>query len=255
MNQKKVLLCEDTLEGIFTAVYDGWHYGKSCDVEIRTEMPENLELFCEYESITSDREKSQKVAGSILRKLGIEVYEAVCHASLSTHPEKGTAVFHVIWQALSGGKCNRGIMNALADPYVNLVSKLHTKVGHECHRFTGFIRFHEVGGGVLFSKINPENDILLMLAPHFENRFPNENWMIYDERREKVLLHRKREACTVQEGVRLLPKHQEALSQTEEYEQLWKAFCQSITIQERKNPKLQQQFLPKKFRPNMLEFQ
>ena len=46
----------------------------------------------------------------------------------------------------------------------------------------------------------------------------------------------------------------ESLLKTEEYEELWRCFCKSITIQERTNGMLQQQFLPLKFRKNMTEF-
>lgn len=252
---KIVFICEDSMEGIFTAVYDGWLCEKNgVQVEIRTEMPENLELFCKYQSVTTDFGKSCKVARTIRRKLGSHTYECVCYAAVSRHPEKGTAIFRVLRKAMAGGRYDAGIMDDLADLYVNMVSKMHTKVWHEFHRFMGFVRFSEVGGGVLFSKIAPENDIILMLAPHFENRFPNEHWMIYDEKRHKVLLHRRGEKCSVHRDVQLSDEYSEKLTDAQEYEKLWKAFCKSITIEERRNKKLQQQFVPKKFRPNILEF-
>lgn len=157
-------------------------------------------------------------------------------------------------QALGGKRCNRQVMEALADPYVNLVAKLRIKVWHEMHRFFGFVRFREVGGGILFSKIAPENDILTMLAPHFENRFPNEAWMLFDESRGKVLVHRKGEKCVLHTGVFLSGQYREALEEREMYEDLWRTFCAGITIEERKNEKLQKHLVPKKFRENMTEF-
>lgn len=255
-DEKLILLCEDSMEGIFTAVYDGWISGaKGIFVEIRTEMPDCLELFCTYKEIVTDCEKSCKVGRTIRNKLGEEAYEYLCYAVVSTHPDKGTAIFQVLLKALSKGRRNVRIMEDLSDPYVNRVWKLHTKVWHEFHRFYGFVRFREIGGGVLFSKIAPENDILVMLAPHFENRFPNEHWMIYDERRHKVILHPKGERCTLRTDVELSQDYREELMNTEEYEDLWKVFCEGITVHERRNGKLQQQFVPLKFRSNMLEFQ
>ena len=252
---KIVYICENSMEGIFTAVYDGWLREKNgVQVEIRTEQPENLELFCRYETVAADFGKAHKVAGTIRRKLERLTYEHICYAAVSVHPEKGTAIFRVLRKALAGGRCNREIMEDMADFYVNMVSGMHTKVWHEYHRFLGFVRFAELGGGVLFSKIAPENDILAMLAPHFENRFPNEYWMIYDENRHKVLIHERGEKCTIRREVELSKEYSTALLEAQEYETLWKAFCKSITIEERKNKKLQQQFLPRKFRPNMLEF-
>lgn len=41
----------------------------------------------------------------------------------------------------------------------------------------------------------------------------------------------------------------------EEYQKLFRQFCDSIAIEARINPKLQMSMLPLRFRPNMTEFQ
>lgn len=253
--EKKILVCEDSLEGIFTAVYDGWHWGnKGIRVGITSEEPEYPELFTERVDIASDGEKAEKVARTVRRKLGEAVYEAVCYAAVSLHPDKGTAIYYLLRRALGQGRCDPGVLEALADPAVSLVSSLRVRVWHELHRFYGFVRFRELGGGVLFASIQPENDILELLGPHFSHRFPNENWMIYDEGREKVLTHEKGRECAVYIQAALNRELQEIPAETDEYEALWKAFCTCITIPERKNEKLQKQFVPLKFRSNMVEF-
>lgn len=256
MNQEKtVLICEDSMEGIFTAVYDGWREAKGGRrVEVYTHAPENLEFFCTYRPIETDTVKAGKVMRTILMKLGVKNYETICFAAASACAERGTAIYQVLRKALGAGRGNERIMEALADPDVALVSKLHIKVWNEYHRYLGFVRFREIGGGALFSQIRPENDILAMLGPHFANRFPNENWIIFDEAREMALLHPKGEDCTIRSGVRLSQEYKDSLAGREEYEELWRAFVDSVTIKERKNPGLQQQFLPLKFRGNMTEF-
>ena len=251
---KKILICEDSMEGIFSAVYDGWKYGNRYEVCLHTGEPWERELFAEYESIPTDPVKAGKVISSIRKKLGMNVWEYIGYSAAADDPERGTAVFHTLWKALAHGRRNRDIMEELADPYVDQVFKLHTKVWHEYHRLLGFVRFREAGGGVLFSRITPDNDILEMLAPHFQNRYPLESWMIYDEKRNKVLLHPSGGACTVRRDVHLEPDKEQRLAETDEYEQIWKEFCRSITIEARRNPALQQQFLPRKFQRNMTEF-
>lgn len=253
-NTKIILTCEDSLSGIFTAVYDGWKYAsQGYLIEIRTETQDSMELFCIYKEIMPDEEKAWKVGRSIHTKLGIKVYENICYAIASDHPEKGTAIFYVLRQGFAGGKYNKKVMEALADPYINLVARLRIKVWNEIHHFLGFIRFQEIKG-VLLSKISPENDILVMLAPHFENRFPGEAWMIYDEKRKKVLVHQVREKCMVYRDVAFLDEESGYLAEDDAYETLWKTFCQSIEIKERRNKKLQQQNVPKKFQVDMIEF-
>lgn len=254
--EKKILICEDNLAGICTAVYDGWKWGSAgMDVEIVTREPECPEFFCTCVSVKTDMEKSRKVTRSIYRKLGREAYEAVCYSAISTYPQKGTVIFRMLQKALKKDGYGREIMKVFADPDVNLVSKLRIRVWHEFHRYFGFVRFREVGAGVLFARIAPENDILEMLAPHFSDRFPNENWMIYDERRHKVLTHPKGGECTVHSRIMLGEEYRDDLAEPEIYETLWRSFCENITISERRNPGLQQQLVPLKFREHMLEFQ
>lgn len=253
--EKRIFVCEDHIEGIFSAVYDGWSWRmRGQKVEILVKEPECPDFFSTIETLSSDSVKAGKVLRTIREKLGVDVYEALCYTAVSCHPDKGTLIFRVLWQALSGGRRDRHIMENLSDVDVNTVSKIRIKVWHELHRYYGFVRFREIAGEVLFSKINPENDILEMLAPHFADRFPRENWMIYDERRKKVLLHPRNGTCSIEKDREFLQEQDHILSEKEEYEELFKGFCRSVTIQERANPSLQRQLLPLKFRSNMPEF-
>lgn len=253
--KKKVLVCENSLEGISTAVYDGWRWpDRGISVEISPEEPEYPELFTDRVQIKSDGIKAEKVLRSVRRKLGERVYEAVCYAAVSSHPNRGTAVFYLLRRALGKGRCDRRVLEALTDPAVNLVSSLQVKVWHEIHRYYGFVRFRQLTGGILYASISPGNDILELLCPHFSDRFPNENWMIYDEHRQKVLVHKRGKECVVYGKVQLDGEKREELAQGDEYEMLWKTFCHKTAILERGNQKLQKQFVPLKFRSNMLEF-
>ena len=202
--KKKMLICDDTIEGIFTAVYDGWRWGnRGFSVGIAVREPDYPELFTENLEIISDSVKAFKVARTIKNRLGGQVYEAVCYAAASVHPEKGTAIFYLLRRALEKGRI--------------------------------------------------DTRVLELLAPHFSDRFPNENWMIYDKKRQKVLAHEQGGECTVYIQAVLNTQETDPV-QSDEYENLWKAFCSHITIPERKNPGLQRQFVPLKFRSNMPEF-
>lgn len=254
--EKQVFLCEDTLEGIFTGVYVAWE--SRCghgNVELRTREPENLEFFCQYHQVVQDGEKAWKVARTIRRDLGEEVYECICMAAAARDEEKGTAIYQTLAQALSRGKRDRRIMEKLTDPYVRHVFRLHRKVWVERGRFLEFVRFRELPGGILFARIKPEADVLPLMNDHFSSRYPRENWMIYDEGRRLALVHPKDGVSYFRSNLELPPETKEELGQPEEYEVLWKEFCHSIAIWERKNARLQQQFVPLKFRDRMLEFE
>ena len=72
MNQeKRILVCEDSMEGIFSAVYDGWkECAGGCKVSIQTSFPVSMELFTSYREIATDQSKAGKVMRTILMKTG-----------------------------------------------------------------------------------------------------------------------------------------------------------------------------------------
>ena len=97
-----------------------------------------------------------------------------------------------------------------------------------------------------------------MISAHFADRLSNENWIIYDEKRNRAVIHKKQKGyvlAAVEEAVfEQLESYAKSVRE-EEIQQLWKGFVSAISIKERKNTKLQQHMLPKKFRNYMIEFE
>ena len=80
-----IFVCEDTMDGIFTGIYDAWNSRlghRNIRVEIEKEIT-GPELFCEYRKIETDRQKAFKVVDSIEKKLGHEFFEIVYYSVLS----------------------------------------------------------------------------------------------------------------------------------------------------------------------------
>ena len=118
-----------------------------------------------------------------------------------------------------------------------------------------FIRFRELENGVLFSEITPKNRVLTCIADHFADRFPLENWMIYDKTFQEFLVHRMRSQWVLVSGECLNREEAEKVSKAEaEFERLWQGFFQTIAIKERENPICQRTHLPIHFRQDMTEF-
>lgn len=260
MEEKRIYLCEDSLEGIFTAVYRAWEDSlrspkKHRGVEIYTREPFDREFFCEYIQVDASLEISGKVAASIRRKLGEEVYQQLCHAACCQRSEKGTAIYHTLVEGMGGGRHNALVLENLRNPYVREAANMYRRVWNESHHLLGFVRFRELEQGILFSKIRPDNDVLILLAPHFADRFPLENWMIYDEGRHSAVLHPEGGQWYLRRNLELMSEKIVKMGEeSEEYEELWKVFHSHIAVKERKNPLLQRQNLPIRFRSNILEF-
>lgn len=269
---KYVFVCEDSMEGIFTGVYDAWASKVGHEhVELRTEEIENYELFCEYRNILPDREKTEKVRRSIYKKLGAGAYYDIAVCVYSSFKDKANAIYHTLADCLSpqgslyGKKMPSGFhpggtgsnyLENLCNPYVKRVSEIKKNVWLERERVLQFVRFRELQNGILFAKIEPGHNVLPLVADHFSNRFPLERWMIYDSHRQRALAHEPEKGCLLMDEIQIKEEFLDGYADVKgNYEELWWNFCQNIAIPSRKNKQLQQHFVPLKLRDNLVEFQ
>jgi probable DNA metabolism protein len=254
------LICEDSLEGIFTAIYEAYASKRPAEeIHLQIGEEENLRLFAEYKNIASDPNKAAKVARTIGKRFGKETYISICHALASPEPEKAEAVYKTLAHGLNRDpRQQRPLMEDLANPYVMKVFELARGSSNETHHLLGFIRFRELENGILYARIAPKNNVLTFVAPHFADRMPQENFVIHDEARHLYVLHPNgKEWYVVSEETGL--KFDSAKAQYSEgerhYSELFSDFFQTIAIGERHNPKLQRQNLPLRFREYMTEWQ
>lgn len=251
----RVFQCEDTLTGIMTGVYDAWDsrlgHGQ---VRLQTAQNMDLELFCEYVTVFPDLVKAEKVLRTIQRRMGEEAFEMIAYASSYPDDRKADALYRMIVLGLHLPD-GREICGMLTQPEVRLVFELRRKAWHIAHRYMGFVRFRELKSGVLLSVIDAEADVLALIAPHFADRLPLENWTIYDRRRKKAAVHPAGKGWLILEEVEEACFCSQKESEEEaRYDALWKIFHQAVGIAERTNPDLQSSLLPRKFRPFMNEF-
>lgn len=259
-----VFVCENSIEGILTGVYDAWVEALSsglghshCRLAVSAGQSQdgyNLELFCTYRKTEADPEKAGKVIRTLRRRLGEEAYAWLCYAMASHEADKAEAVYKTIVAGLSMEQGFR-VFDKVTESCVARCFELKRNVGCEIHRELEFLRFQELENGVLLARIHPKNDILMYLGPHFSDRLPLENFLIYDMNRRKALFHEKNKDWYLMDTLELQDGWERSLSTQEEYYQdLFRMFCRAIAIESRKNRALQRQFLPLYFRDVMPEF-
>ena len=250
-----VYLCEDSTEGIFTAVYDAFadrHGHANTFIQIAN-APYTREFFTTYITVDTDLEKASKVAHTMQKKISWQVYDTLQMASLSYMPEKADAIYRTIILALQMGP---QVLDHLTDANVALLFKMERNIHNEILHEQGFLRFEELSSGVLFARINPKNAILPYLAAHFSDRFPEENWVIADTEHRSLILHEREKGCTLihakeEDFDQLILSYSE---EEEVFQKLWKRYVDAIGIKARENLDLQRQMLPLRFRKYMKEF-
>ncbi len=253
--ERYIYLCEDSIEGIFTAVYDAFAerrgHGRN-HIQIASQYY-NQELLTTYITVLTDYEKAVKVARTIQDKIGDDVYEFIQKASVSADVEKADAIYRVTILALKMGK---KVLSYLTEPNVAFLMELERSTNNEIQKLLQFLRFEELKNGFLFARINPKCAILPYLAEHFSDRFSGENWIIVDTVRGSMLIHEIHKGCSLMTTNDIdFDSFTPEYSENEElWRKLWKTFVDSIAIKERINPRLQMQMLPLRFRKYMKEF-
>lgn len=257
-----IYVCEDSLTGIFSGIYEVWK-SKMTAEEAGLEVGDSFErrLFCEYIFCKAEERKALVVIRMIQKNLGADVYEKISYALLSADRRKAEMVFRAMLEAKKLSRKDR-LMEHLGNEVVRAVFGMYRQVANEAHHYKGFVRFRELKNKTLFAKIEPKHAVLPCIAEHFADRFPQENWVIYDKTHEVFLIHEKgKRYYFLQQYMCMKGDSGSAqniaggFSEEEmDYEALWKEFVQSISVAERENRALQNQNLPLRFRTNLVEF-
>ena len=121
------------------------------------------------------------------------------------------------------------------------------KVMREIHRLHGFLRFTPDNNGVYTAFCEPDHFVLPAFAGHLKQRFGATPWAIIDEKRSMRL------DCLSGQMPTFSKICGKPRGRSEEWEELWVHYHKTISNESRKNPKLQQQLIPARYRKNMPE--
>lgn len=268
-----VFVCENNIDGILTGVYDAFAFKvahrdtlKEQDIALSCHPDDNYQLFTEYIPVSVSYEKAAKVRHTLYSKLGEEFYETIVSAILAVDTskkrkqmDKANAVYFTICYALkkpagSDTPFGASVLHYLGEPCIQRIFDLSRATHNEAHHLFGFLRFRELANGVLFAVIHPQNHCLPILAEHFTDRLPQENFLIYDEDRKLAAVHKSGAYYALTDASDLNQEILSHLSENESlYQELWQTFFEHIAIEARKNPKLQAQNIPKRFWKDTVE--
>jgi probable DNA metabolism protein len=237
-----------TFDGLLTCVFDAFN---------RKEFPEKITgenvqppLFAELFRVITDETKADRVLKALREKISKSALDMLFIDYLSELEDVEIILFRYIQKALTS---EINIEMNFADPDVLELSKIYKKVTREEERVRQFVRFRKTTDGIFFAIIDPVYNVLPLSARFFQNRFADQPWVIYDVRRKYGLYYDLKTVETIQFDhldVSLITGKlsAEKLDDCElAFQDLWKDYLRAITIRERKNLKLQRQFMPKRF--------
>ena len=251
----RVYQCEDSLEGVCTAIYRAYEeHAEHRDTWIRVDR--ELMLFGEYIPVETDLERAEKVMRTLRRRFGQADYEALGLALTTPDPEKAQAVYQTVVYGLRARPLPGHLLDHQTDHYVLHAFQLAKRAGREYTRLQQFLRFRELDRGILYAENNPKCHVLPYVMVHFADRFPQEDFAIRDIGRGLLGVHPAGGEWYLTDSQELiLALRQAGYSAREmEYEELFRYFCHKIAIKERRNIGLQNQMMPKRFQKYTIEF-
>lgn len=196
-----------------------------------------------------------------LFELSVDAFYAVIHAQMSGLPLQ-REISHFIEKVgkAAGMAADRDAAGRAAsdrgDPDVLAVLRAAGKVRHEIHRIIGFLRFSPSADGIYTARCAPDYFILPALAGHFTLRFGETPWAVIDEKRGLCLFRAKGGEAEIvpapDAGLVCSGKNPPA-ENPDRWEDLWRLYHRSVNNESRKNPKLQHQFMPERYRKYLNE--
>lgn len=251
----RVYQCEDSLEGVCSAIYQAYEeHAEPQDTWIRVDR--ELMLFGEYVPVETQPERAEKVLRTLRRRFGQGDYESLCMALTTPEADKAQAVYQTVVYGLRAAPQPGHLLDHQTDQYVLRTYKLAHRASREFSQLREFLRFRELERGILYAENQMNNDVLPYLMLHFVDRFPQENFAIRDIGRGRLGVHPAGGEWYLTDSQALLDALRSSGYSACEmaYEELFRYFCHTIAIRERRNIGLQNQMMPKRFQKYTIEF-
>lgn len=240
-----IYLYDGSFAGLLTAIHEAYY---------RRERPEQIlpgpgegNLFARYVEIATDQAKADKVYTAVEQKISGKALRQAFYAFLSELPQVGTWIYHY-WDL--GWKVGKKLNLHLHDPRVSRILELSRKVSGEKHRMLGLLRFRQLNHDLYYAPMEPDYNILALVAPHFSRRMADQNWIIHDLKRGLAAVYNK-EQWFLTELSQIPPL--ETPAEEARWQKLWQEYFDSIAIASRTNLALQRRFLPRRYWKHLIE--
>ncbi|HHX77759.1 MAG TPA: DNA metabolism protein [Firmicutes bacterium] len=242
------IIYDGTFEGLLTVLKELFS-NRGEEGEILAARNRRPVLFYVDRQVETDFLQAELMLKEIKDRISPAALRHVFYAYLSEEKEAGNLIYRYLKKGFALG---RQVDFNVADADVAAVHALSMRVGREKHRLMGLARFRLLKGDIYYAPLEPDGDVLVLLAPHFRKRMPEENWIIHDLKREKAVLYNKKEwlISALKAGVR-----PEKAAEEKKFQLLWKKYFGSIAVKERKNLRLQASFMPKKYWRYLVEME
>jgi len=247
---------DKSFEGLLSAVFDAYSEKIFPEKLIGDGEPEPMFTRQVWHVIT-DPYKSNRVWKGLQKKMVPKAANMLFHAWLSEQPGCDELIFRYIRKIFDSPL--RGMESNFADPDILSLHKLAMQVSKESHCVRQFVRFQKAGDNTFFGPISPKFNCLPLTLGYFRDRFADQKWIVYDIKRKYGFyydLHKVVEINLPTDPMDGALLNDKLMAEDEKlFQQLWNGYFKALAIQERINPKVQRQHMPRRFWKYLPEMQ
>lgn len=242
-----ILTYDHTFEGLLSAVFEMYErkLAKVCIRKKDTVLPS---LFEAPLNIVTDETKMLRVLHKLKRLLGVEGVRKLWKAWLTEEAEVEDCIVGTIRYALEQGT---NVLSDFGNLHVLQLNEQLKKIAREKHRMEAFVRFQLTKDELYYAAIEPDFNVLPLIIAHFQNRYADQRWLIFDLNRHYGIYYdlNTTEFITFEEHEQTLQLNDKNIFQEKEqlYQVLWKEYFKSTNIRARKNTKLHVQHVPRRY--------
>jgi probable DNA metabolism protein len=256
-----VYVFDHTLDGLLTAVFDSFFLHQQ--PEFLLAEGEQLPLFAdEPHRVVTDSEKAERVWKGLEKHLSKDGLRMITVSWLSEERALNQPLFNFICKVFRREPFDSYERNA-SDPDVLEVRNTCRRVLHEQLRMKQFIRFQKAKDGTYLAVVSPDHNVLPLIIDHFQDRFNDQPWLIYDAKRHYGYYYDGAAApihitfedeAAVPFNLSNGKLDAEVLSENDQiFQQLWRTYFKAICIKERMNPRKQLSDMPRRYWKYMTE--
>ena len=240
--------------GYLCCVFEAFERKEFHAVPITESLMEST-LFPDYRTIDTDPLKYNRVLSAMEKVVGRKNLNLFYHNFLSDSPVEWLNAFQLIIELFKQKKLD---LRNFGDPSILRLHQTLKKVSRERHRMKAFIRFVKSDDGLYTAVVEPDFNVLPLIVDFFKNRYADQDWLIYDLRRNYGFHYSANEIHEVSGNINdTIPNPYELELNIDpkelEYQHLWSTYFKSINIEARKNLKLHLRHVPKRYWKYLVE--
>ncbi|WP_339876576.1 TIGR03915 family putative DNA repair protein [uncultured Algoriphagus sp.] len=246
--QDSILIYDGSFDGFLTCIFEVYEL-KLNQVSIRKNDITQESLFGKTREVFTDPIKADRVWKGISKKTSSSGKTRLYYAFLSETADVENLLLRYIQYVF---KSKIQIDSDFSNEDVLKVTQIAKSVGREKHRMEAFVRFRLTKEGFYFATISPDFNVVPLISKHFEKRYADQKWLIYDLKRHYGIFYDLERVDIIQLS---LPEDFNATQTSSayfadeelEFQTLWKDYFKSTNIQSRKNMKLHVRHVPKRY--------